>query len=124
MLRCELFPSDLSAAVAFYVEVLAFAVVRQERDGEASYAALERGGVRLGLGQRAGPVDRRQRRPPVGVELVLEVEDVDAARDHVVASGWPLDEDLTVRPWGLIDFRLLDPAGYYWRITSTDSGHS
>ena len=27
-------------------------------------------------------------------------------------------EDLQDRPWGLTDFRILDPAGYYLRITS------
>ena len=26
-------------------------------------------------------------------------------------------EDLRARPWGLRDFRVLDPAGYYLRIT-------
>jgi len=28
-----------------------------------------------------------------------------------------LTEGLEARPWGLRDFRLLDPDGYYWRIT-------
>jgi uncharacterized glyoxalase superfamily protein PhnB len=28
-----------------------------------------------------------------------------------------MTETLTARPWGLRDFRLLDPDGYYWRIT-------
>jgi len=34
------------------------------------------------------------------------------------AAGWPLDEDLQDRPWGLRDFRILDPDGYYLRITN------
>lgn len=38
-------------------------------------------------------------------------------RDRVVAAGWSLAEDLTRRPWGLVDFRLLDPDGYYLRVT-------
>ena len=36
---------------------------------------------------------------------------------YVTAAGWPLAEDLRDRPWGLRDFRVLDPAGYYLRIT-------
>jgi hypothetical protein len=28
-------------------------------------------------------------------------------------------EELTSRPWGLTDFRLADPDGYYIRVTST-----
>jgi len=57
------------------------------------------------------------RRPPTGVEVVLEVDDVLRERDRVVAAGWSLAEDLTRRPWGLVDFRLLDPDGYYLRVT-------
>jgi lactoylglutathione lyase len=52
------------------------------------------------------------------VEIVLEVADVASERDRVVAAGWPLDEDLRERPWGLADFRILDPSGYYLRIIS------
>jgi lactoylglutathione lyase len=116
-LRCELFPADLDAAVTFYVDVLGFTVVRDERTAAHPYVALERDQVRLGLASRA-PVDQAQRRPPTGAELVLEVEDLDAEYARVLAAGCALAEDLTVRPWGLRDFRLLDPSGYYWRITS------
>jgi lactoylglutathione lyase len=49
---------------------------------------------------------------------VLEVEDAAGERDRVVAAGWPLDEDLRERLWGLTDFRIVDPAGYYLRITN------
>lgn len=117
-LRCELFPDDLDAALAFYVEVLRFRVSRDERTGEHPYLALERGAVRLGLAARPAPAEVGQRRPPVGVELVLEVDDLPAERARVAAARWPVVEDLTDRPWGLSDFRLLDPHGYYWRITS------
>jgi lactoylglutathione lyase len=51
---------------------------------------------------------------------VLEVDDVTTERDQIAAAGWPLDEDLRDRPWGLTDFRLLDPAGYYLRVTSRE----
>lgn len=53
-----------------------------------------------------------------GVELVLEVDDLDEEYALVTAARWPLTEDLAGRPWGLRDFRLVDPSGYYWRITS------
>lgn len=117
-LRCELFPADMDAAVSFYTDVLGFEVVRDERTSSAPYVGMARGAARLGLAQRAEVTEVGQRRPPAGVELVLEVADLDAGYQQVVAAGWPLEEDLTVRPWGLSDFRVLDPAGYYWRITT------
>ena len=117
-LRCELFPDDVAAARAFYVDVLRFRPVRDERVAGHPYVALERGMVRLGLAARPGPTHPEHRRPPVGVELVLEVDDLAAERLHVETAGWRVTEDVTERPWGLLDFRLLDPHGYYWRITS------
>jgi uncharacterized glyoxalase superfamily protein PhnB len=117
MLRCELFPADLDAAVTFYVRALGFEVVGDERTAVHPYVALERDQVRLGLAWRP-EVDHGPRRPPTGVELVLEVDDLDAAHDRVLTAGCELAEDLTLQPWGLRDFRVLDPSGYYWRITS------
>jgi lactoylglutathione lyase len=83
--------------------------------------SLTRGSVRIGAARRAVLDGAAERRPPTGVELVLEVDDVAAERDRVAAAGWPLAEDLRERPWGLTDFRILDPAGYYLRITSRAS---
>jgi len=116
-LRYEIFPQDLDAIVDFYARVLGFSVAKDQRGDPDAYVALSRGAVHVGAAQRAGPAVPAGRRPPVGVELVLEVDDIAAERDRVVAAGWPLEEDLQDRPWGLTDFRILDPAGYYLRIT-------
>ncbi len=119
--RCEIFPSDLDATVDFYVRVLAFRVVKDERSADRPYVALERGAVRLGAAARPDVSDREHRRPPTGEELVLEVDDLAADRERVAQTAWTVVEDVTPRPWGLEDFRLLDPSGYYWRITEASS---
>ena len=116
-LRFEIFPDDLDAAVDFYMRVLRFHLTADRRDQRDEYVSLQRGGVRVGAARRVVPGVRAARLPPAGVELVLEVDDVVAERDCVTAAGWPLAEDLQDRPWGLKDFRILDPAGYYLRIT-------
>jgi predicted enzyme related to lactoylglutathione lyase len=116
-LRVEIFPADLDVTVDFYLRVLRFTLDRDERD--EGYVALVRDGVRVGAARRAESPDARARRPPTGVELVLEVDDVDAEVTHVLRQGHPLAEPLTDRPWGLRDARLLDPDGWYWRLTST-----
>jgi len=56
----------------------------------------------------------------LGIEIVLEVDDVQADYRGVRASGHPIAEDLQERPWGLIDFRIVDPDGYYLRVTARD----
>jgi lactoylglutathione lyase len=116
-LRFEIFPSDLDVSVDFYVRVLGCAVLKDQRDDPAAYVSIRRGDVRVGALRREAVDVGAARLPPVGVELVLEVDDIGAERDRVVAAGWPLAEDLQHRSWGLTDFRILDPDGYYLRIT-------
>jgi lactoylglutathione lyase len=36
----------------------------------------------------------------------------------VLDSGHPVFELPQQRPWGLWDFRIVDPDGYYLRVTS------
>ena len=117
-LRFEIFPADLDRTVGFYTGVLGFELVRDERGAPSAYVALRCGQVHLGAARRPPVADPRARRPPVGVELVLEVDDVDAELARVQGSGWPLHEPLQRRPWGLRDFRLLDPDGHLLRVTS------
>jgi lactoylglutathione lyase len=97
--------------------VLRFTLDRDERQSDNPYVALRRGEVLLGAATRDVTVGRDQRRPPTGVELVLEVDDVLTEFDHVCCQDWPVEEGLVSRPWGVRDFRVLDPSGYYLRIT-------
>ena len=52
------------------------------------------------------------------VEIVLVADDLDAVHGEVVASGWPLSTPMTDQPWGMTDFRLVDPDGIYIRVTA------
>ena len=124
--RIELFVEDLDRSIRFYKRALGFELGRREPD----YASLRRGDAELGLGPIAklpahatGPGFTQDRladsdRRGAGVEIVLEVEDVDAAFEAVRGAGWAVAEPLRARPWGLRDFRLPDPDGYYLRVTT------
>lgn len=115
--RFEFFPSDLDATVDFFTRVLGFDVVSDRRDEPEPYVAFRRDAVHVGALRHPGEVHRPERRPPMGVEVVLEVDDVDQELERVSAAGWAITEGLVERPWGLRDFRVLDPSGYYIRIT-------
>ncbi len=120
-LRLELFVDDLDASVAFYEDVLGFSTDHREAD----YAALRNGAAVLGLGLARnlpaghpfGQAALRGTRG-TGAEIVLDVADVDAHYRRVIESGHPVAGTLRHRPWGARDFRIVDPDGYYLRITS------
>lgn len=113
-LRIELFPDDVDRFVDFYTRVLRFRLTRHE----THYAAAERGLIYIGAVKAWAAADPTLRRPPQGVEIVIEVDDIDAEAAAVSEAGWQLDEPVSDRQWGLRDFRVLDPDGYYIRFTS------
>lgn len=52
-----------------------------------------------------------------GVEIVLMVEDIKRFYE-TVKEKIEIFEPLQFRPWGLEDFRVVDPFGFYLRFTS------
>lgn len=122
--QVELHVPAFEPVKAFY-GALGFAVAREERgDRGDGYLVLRRGPNVLRFWPGSDAAGRHEHFGSLpassprgyGVEVVIVVEDLDAvyaaARDvaRIVA---PLQE----RPWGLRDFRVLDPFGYYLRIT-------
>jgi lactoylglutathione lyase len=119
--RFELFVEDPDKSVEFYTKILGFSV----RYSNERYYSLVRGSVTIGIGYASKLRDGHYFRPEIttqrkgqGVEIVLEVDDIHAEYERVKASGYTIAEDLTEREWGLTDFRLVDPDGYYLRVTS------
>jgi lactoylglutathione lyase len=114
-LRIEIFVADVDRTVDFYRRV-GFELAGRS-DGPPRYVSLRLGQVRVGAVE-AEAVDPALRAAPVGTEIVVEVDDVHDVRDRVVGAGALLAADLRPRPWGLEDFRLCDPDGYYYRFTA------
>lgn len=127
--RFELFVDDVERSLAFYGVVLG--LEPPPGYGPSGYVPVSAGLVRIGLQRHTMLPAGHHFRPAyfagprgVGVEIVIEVDDVEAAftraRDTAVACGGQV-EPLAARPWGQTDFRLIDPDGYYIRVTSTGS---
>jgi lactoylglutathione lyase len=123
-LRVELFVADVQGSAHFYCSVLGFEVMAAEAGSSGDYLAVRRGQATIGLGRADRlPADHPVARvagtaPGRGVELVLEVADLDAAYERARAVGPAVTSELARRPWGLRDFRVTDPDGFYVRITS------
>lgn len=125
-LRFELFVQDVEASVRFYGATLGLEPpATWSPDG---YVPLSAGAVTIGVqhlanlpaGHHFSP-DRLAGPRGVGLEIVIEVDDVDLAHAHAApraARCGGRAEPVADQPWGLRDFRLVDPDGYYLRITS------
>jgi hypothetical protein len=93
---------------------------------EPGYCELKLGTVTIGLGPARSLPPNHPIRPGstnerngLGVEIVTEADDVDAAYQRADESdGYPVEIALGSRPWGLRDFRVVSPGGYYFRVTS------
>lgn len=115
----EFFATDVARTKDFYQRALGLAIEREDEDivvlrcDEVQIHVLSVDEMPEALARDAepGPLGTR-------VEFCIEVSDIHAARARAVAAGIPLAEDLCVRPWGKIDFRLIDPEGAYVRVTT------
>lgn len=54
--------------------------------------------------------------PGHGVEIIVTTSDLDALYERAKELG-AIVEPMRMRPWGVRDFRIADPFGYYLRIT-------
>lgn len=121
-LRLELFVENVEQSVRFYQDVLGF--TEPARASDASYRSLCLDNLRVAVQDiRALEAQHPLAKPGqrgLGVEFVLEVPDVQAvhAQATVHAEGVTA---LCEQTWGLTDFRVTDPDGYYWRVTSRRS---
>lgn len=114
--KFELFVSRPSESVDFYA-ALGFAVVHAQPSG---YTTLKSGSTVIALSPlpRWLPVHWLGflRRPPIGTEIVLYVADLEQSRAALERSGRS-PGSIGLRSWGDRDFRIVDPDGYYVRVS-------
>jgi catechol 2,3-dioxygenase-like lactoylglutathione lyase family enzyme len=89
---------DVPAGIAHYRDVLGFHVNYQQQD----LGVMDRDSVRLLL------VARTERHKGIGSAYVY-VEDADALYAELQAKGANVQGEPVSRPWGLREFRVLDP---------------
>lgn len=120
----ELICADIDCSLAFYTEVLGFAVLYDRP--EERFAFLEREGAELMLEQSTG---RRFLAAPLehpygrGINLQIQVSDIDALHAAVLAAGiapyLPLEDKWYRRDDRLLgnrQFIVADPDGYLLRF--------
>lgn len=120
----ELHVSDFAPAKDFY-GAFGFTVAKEEvGEREANYLVMRNGTSVLCFWPGNETVKNQpyferfpcETQPGFGVEIVVMVDDVESALAEADRRCCVV-EGLKTKPWGLRDFRALDPYGYYLRFT-------
>ncbi len=119
-LRLELFVKDLQRSVDFYKNVIQLELSSQNE----SSAMFKAENINLLLTQEDVISENhyfreiKTSRKGLGVEIILVVPDVQSYYQRICEMQIDLESELKQQEWGMTDFRLTDPDGYYLRITS------
>ncbi|HEY6358189.1 MAG TPA: VOC family protein [Vicinamibacterales bacterium] len=116
----NLFTNDLDRSVAFYRDVLGFAVVTTVPDAQPFvFAWLQRDEVTVYVNDMANAAQEMRDKPAMasvvvgrsGVTLFVHVEGIDALWD-TVRSQAPVVMPLKDQWYGMTEFSVADPDGY------------
>jgi uncharacterized glyoxalase superfamily protein PhnB len=116
-LTASLTAKDVRRSVAWYCDVLGFAVGREyERDGRLIAVTLNAGTVQILITQDDGAKGERAKGEGMSLQFTT-AQDVDALARRVKASGGTLESE-PADAWGARVFRLRDPDGFKLVISS------
>ncbi len=111
--------NDLQKSLTWYQDVLGFSVdQRHERDGVLRAVSLKAGDVRIVIGQDDGAKGLNRVK---GVAISLQIsttQNIDEIAERVKAAGGVLVADPSDTPWGARMFRIQDPDGFLFVISS------
>jgi uncharacterized glyoxalase superfamily protein PhnB len=118
-LEASLTVKDLEKSLAWYRDVAGFAVDRKhEREGKLMAVSLRAGEVRLLIGQDDGAkgLDRVK-----GEGFSLQIttdQNLDELAKQIRERGGTLESEPVDTPWGVRMFRLRDPDGFRFTVSS------
>jgi predicted enzyme related to lactoylglutathione lyase len=111
--RLLLHPRDLSASQRFYRDILGLAVYREFPVGLVFF--LGNGLLEVSGHESDGS--------PAGMELWLQVRDVEAEHTRLAALGAPVLRAPQLEPWGLIEMWISDPDGVRIALVQVPAEH-
>jgi len=118
-LAASLTVNDLETSLAWYRDIAGFAVnQKHEREGKLMAVSLQAGDVRLLITQDDG-AKGWDRAKGEGFSLqITTTQNIDDLAQRIRDAGGTLDTDPVDTPWGVRIFRLHDPDGFKFAISS------
>jgi len=117
-LAASLTVSDIAVSLAWYQDVMGFVVDREfAREGKLMAASLKAGDVAILLTQDDGAKGDRVKGAGFSLQFTT-AQNIDELATRIKASGGVLESDPVDTPWGARVFRLRDPDGFTFVISS------
>jgi len=118
-LSVSLTVKDIQKSLAWYRDVIGFVEVRRnEREGALRSVTLKAGEARIAINQDDG-AKGWTRVKGEGFSLNITTgQSIDAVARGIKARGGTLESEPADTPWGVRMFRLRDPDGYKFGISS------
>jgi uncharacterized glyoxalase superfamily protein PhnB len=118
-LSASLTVNDLEKSLEWYRDVAGFVVdQRYEREGKLMAVSLRAGEVRVLLTQDDGGKGADRVKGAGFSMMITTDDDLDALAAAIKARGGTLENDPVDTPWGARMFRLRDPDGFRFTISS------
>jgi uncharacterized glyoxalase superfamily protein PhnB len=118
-LRASLTAADLQKSLAWYHQVVGFAIEnRYERGGKLMAVGLRAGDVRILIGQDKGDKGGDRVKGQGFSLMIITAQDIDQVARGIRERGGTLDTEPADMPWGARMFRLRDPDGFWLTISS------
>ena len=111
--------NDIDRSLAWYTGVLGFTIdQRHEREGKMMAVSLKAGDVRILLGRDDG-AKGWDRVKGLGLSMMLTTtQDIDGLAQRIRDAGGTLATEPETAPWGPRLFRVKDPEGFLFVISS------
>ena len=122
-LSISLTVKDLKASYAWYRDVVGFTLDQEyEREGKLRAVALKAGDIRILLNADDG-AKGWDRKKGEGISFQFTTaQDIDAVAKRIKDQGGKLDTEPADMPWGVRMFRVVDPDGFKFTISSPRPG--
>ncbi len=118
-LSASLTVKDLQASLAWYRDVIGFTVQREhEREGKLLAVSLRAGDVELLLNRDDGSKGLDRPKGEGFSLMITTTQSVDGIARRIRERGGALDSEPADMPWGARAFRVRDPDGFRFAISS------
>lgn len=118
-LQASLTVKDLQKSVTWYTDVVGFTIDRRiERDGKLRGVAVSAGEVRIILNQDDGAKGWTRVKGEGFSLQITTTQNVDEIARRITERGGSLEMGPQDMPWGARIFRLHDPDGFRWTIST------